>query len=155
MGAKKRIDRTITWYNKNGGLQQQMDWKKVSIKLKKIHYKHASRILHELGMQAGTVKNPTQWVISKCNELGAAASKGCLTKIGKTVLWWNNHGGLEAMGKPLEFSKVVEPLSRVDTEGAMMILKEMGEKKDTINNPTSWVISYVNKLENKGLAYHS
>eukprot|EP00931_Biecheleriopsis_adriatica_P113656 TRINITY_DN8880_c0_g1_i1.p1 TRINITY_DN8880_c0_g1~~TRINITY_DN8880_c0_g1_i1.p1 ORF type:complete len:224 (+),score=57.13 TRINITY_DN8880_c0_g1_i1:55-726(+) len=153
--AKKRIDRTITWYNKYGGLAQPMDWQKVSIKLKKIPYKHASRILHELGQQAATVKNPTSWVVSKCNELGAAGSKGCLKKIGKTVHWWNTLGGLEAMGKPLEFAKVVEPLSRVDSQGAMRILKEMGEKKDTLRDPTSWVIAYVNKLEGEGMAYPS
>eukprot|EP00931_Biecheleriopsis_adriatica_P113658 TRINITY_DN8880_c0_g1_i4.p1 TRINITY_DN8880_c0_g1~~TRINITY_DN8880_c0_g1_i4.p1 ORF type:complete len:214 (+),score=56.57 TRINITY_DN8880_c0_g1_i4:63-704(+) len=153
--AKKRIDRTITWYNKHGGLMQPLDWQKVSIKLKKIPYKHASRILHELGQQAAVVKHPTSWVVSKCNELGAAASKGCLKKIGKTVLWWNTLGGLEAMGKPLEFKKVVEPLSRVDTQGAMKILKEMGEKIDTLRDPTSWVIAYVNKLDSQGMAYPS
>mmetsp|Transcript_19454 Transcript_19454/g.42533 ORF Transcript_19454/g.42533 Transcript_19454/m.42533 type:complete len:209 (+) Transcript_19454:2-628(+) len=150
--AKKKIDRTISWYNKHGGLQAELDWKSTSTRLKKLSYRQATTILKKLEETGPTLGNPTGWVISQCNKMGANGTKAGREKIGSTILWWNRHGGLEAEGKAIRYDEVAGPLSNVPPGRALAILKELGENKDKIHDPTGWIVGYMRKLENQGEA---
>merc|ERR1740124_1585074 len=125
--AKKRIDRTLTWLNANGGLKQQIDWGKVHVKLKKLPYGQANRILKDVGERAAEIKDPTMFVISRCNELGACGSKEQVRKINMTIWWLNHEGGFGAKGKAIICEEVTEPLARVKCTQSMKILHELGE----------------------------
>merc|ERR1712032_1715045 len=99
--------------------------------------------------------NPTGYIVSECNKLGAAGSKVGHEKLGKTITWWNKYGGLEADGKPIKYLDVIEPLSRLMAPKAMSVLHQLGEKKDQIKDPTAWIIGHVRKLEQQGEAWPS
>merc|ERR1712203_1019130 len=105
---KKKIDKTVCWLNKYGNLKEEIDWESVSSKLKKISYKTATWILREVEEQAAELRNPTGWIIRQCNQAGAQGTKEGRRKIETTVWWWNNEGGLDEEGKPIDYTVVAE-----------------------------------------------
>merc|ERR1712107_813225 len=86
------------WYQRrvHGGLKAQIEWESVSSQLKRLNYRQALGILSQLEEKGTEVKNPTGWIISQCNKVGGfMGKKEDSDKLKRTLLWHNQHGGLE------------------------------------------------------------
>lgn len=153
-GADAKVRRTVGWYNKNGGLQQDIIYSKVGPLLMQLGADQAGIILKQLESKAGEVRNPTAWLCTAARKHGAVggADGGQMqqwadasqtdVKIRRTVGWYNAQGNLK---EEIKYSKVAPLLNQLDARSAGAILKSLAGKEDEINNPTSWIAAAAKK----------
>lgn len=141
-----KIKRTISWYNKHGGLRKPLHYQDLADPLKRIGTEQALRILKGLEGKADSIESPTGWVLGYVNRLGCGDELDWFLaeKISKTVNWYNKYGELS---QHLSYREVVGPLSKLNSEEAMKILKELDSKKHEVRDPTRWVIGYARYME--------
>lgn len=141
--GRKKILKTVEWYNKNGNLASEIDVKDVRPTLFAIEPHKALQILKGLEDKADSIKNPTLW-IKKAAERDVPALP---TKVGKTLNWYNKQGKLQ---KEIEFDAVRPLLASLPMPVALTVLAGLDGKEETINDPTAWLIraaeSYIEQL---------
>lgn len=130
--ALKRVKCTVGWYNNNGGLQQPIIYKSVKDQLESIHPREALKILKGLEEKGPLIRNPTAWVRAAAEKCGPEPD----AKIGKTIKWYNENGGLPS---PIRYDDVKTVLGYLPVREALTILKSMESKTATIRDPTAWV----------------
>mmetsp|Transcript_98445 Transcript_98445/g.170508 ORF Transcript_98445/g.170508 Transcript_98445/m.170508 type:complete len:263 (+) Transcript_98445:48-836(+) len=133
-----KIKSTIGWYNKHGGLSEEIFYKQAGTCLQAIAPSKALSILHGLEEKASTIKDPTAW-------LQKAASRYAPDldfKVKSTLSWYNKHGGL---AQQIHFDSVKAPLSQLPVGVALEILKGLDAKGVEIRDPTNWIIGAIDK----------
>lgn len=141
-----KIRKTISWYNKHGGLKKPLYYQDVAGPLLTLGTGQALRILKAFETKAETIESPTAWVLGYVAKMGGGDMIDPVAeeKIGKTVAWYNKHG--ELPGK-LSFREVAGPLARLQQKQAMSIFKELETKKEQVKDPTRWTVGYARYLE--------
>lgn len=129
---QKKVDRTIGWYNRHGGLAAPIDFKKVSSTLHAIHPEQALKVLKGLEGKEATIRNPTAWV----QKAAAAQVSDLDPKVQKTISWYNKHGGLKT---EIHFQTVKPLLAALPVPVALKLLKGLEDKVHEINDPTAWI----------------
>eukprot|EP00429_Kryptoperidinium_foliaceum_P066534 CAMPEP_0176055174 /NCGR_PEP_ID=MMETSP0120_2-20121206/27461_1 /TAXON_ID=160619 /ORGANISM="Kryptoperidinium foliaceum, Strain CCMP 1326" /LENGTH=479 /DNA_ID=CAMNT_0017388655 /DNA_START=72 /DNA_END=1508 /DNA_ORIENTATION=- len=151
-----KISRQVNWLNRNCQLAEPLSFEDVKGPLAALDVTSAMAILKEVEERAGELQNPNTYVI------GAAARQGAIYdpnappevrvvdasgmgvqldpsgKIGRQVAWLNKNVPMTA---PINFSDVVEALSKIDVTLAMSILKEIEQGASNIADPTAHVIA--------------
>lgn len=145
----KKVRRTIGWYNKNGGLAAEINYKAVKGSVEAIDPMETLKILKGLEEKAGQIRDPTNW-------LKKAASKRAPDldpKLKKTIMWYNKHGGLT---EQIWYNECKGPLSQLPLSEALRILKGLEGKGATIKNPTSWISGAATRwVQNNGSGWGS
>merc|ERR1712217_307290 len=162
-----KVKKTIVWYNKNGGLQQQIHYESVKTPLASIGVGPALDILKGLETRASEIRDPTWWIIkavekavdradswaSGATDTDPAAGSSWQTdpseleeiadqRVVKTFCWFNRHGGLRA---PLDAATLGPILAELPAKDALAILKGLEGKGAQIKNPTGWVAGAIEK----------
>merc|ERR1711879_158146 len=136
--TSKTIKKTVAWYNANGILNQELNFRIVSTALAPLKPKIACHILHQLEEKATELDDPNGWICSQARY----ALKDYTVK--KMAYWLNTKGGLKS---ELHTDAIIWPLSQVELWQAKEILNELAKKKDQINNPTAWVNGWARKIK--------
>lgn len=161
-----KIARQVGWLNKHVPLTEKLSFDDIVGPLSTLEPAIAMKILKDVEEKSDTIKNPTGYVLKAASN--AAGHSGVSSdrrqaghvlqstqrpggtpgfaidrrqvdptgKIGRQVGWLNKHAELQ---QPVSFTDVVEPLSAMDVSEAMKILKDLGERAETIKNPTAYV----------------
>eukprot|EP00746_Dinoflagellata_sp_MGD_P144910 gnl/MRDRNA2_/MRDRNA2_77611_c0_seq1.p1 gnl/MRDRNA2_/MRDRNA2_77611_c0~~gnl/MRDRNA2_/MRDRNA2_77611_c0_seq1.p1 ORF type:complete len:295 (-),score=78.15 gnl/MRDRNA2_/MRDRNA2_77611_c0_seq1:200-1084(-) len=156
---QQKLQTQIGWLNANAGLVQNLSFDDVIMPLCSVDVYQALKILKDLEKSATSIKNPTNYVISAVARIMGDAGMGGMGggmggmdgamlvdptgKIGKTIGWLNNKGGLK---EPLKYKEVVEILSACDVKDAMKILKDVEEKSSDIKSPTGYVVNAARRV---------
>lgn len=125
----------------------------------------ALKILHDLESRAGTIRDPTKYVLKAASNAGTGGgaqnrssySSGSWgadswgysdngNSISKQVGWINHNVSLV---EPLSFNDVIGPLSTVGVMDAMKILKDLETNAASIKNPTGYVVRAVSNVMSK------
>jgi len=134
----KKVDSTIGWFNRHGGLQGPIDFNRVSATLHAIPPQQALHVLNGLKGKEGTIRNPTAWV-----QKAASGYVGTLdSKVHKTINWYNKNGGLK---QEIHYQTVKPLMASLPPGTALHILKGLEEKATEINDPTSWIVAAAQK----------
>lgn len=133
-----KIKSTISWYNKHGGLAEQIYYKSAGTCLQAIPPSKALSILHSLEEKASTIKDPTAWLQKAASRYAPDLDH----KLQSTLGWYNKYGGL---AEQIHFDSVKAPLSLLPVGVALEILKGLAEPKEEIRDPTKWIIGAVDK----------
>lgn len=164
-GDFKKISKTIGWYNRHGGLQQEIEFKKVAPLLNQLDSRQAGGILKSLEEKASEVRDPTAWLATAAKKAGASGgggggvpggwvavpvsalggvpgSGGKDPKISKTIGWWNKQGGLV---EEIRYSEVAPLLQQLGTGAALNLLKSLEGKESEIKNPTNYILAACRK----------
>jgi len=129
----KKVSKTVGWFNKHGGLQSEIFYKKSG--LAKVDARSALKILKELEEKAGDIKNPTNWIRK-------ATERVPDLKIRKTIAWFNQHGNL---AEPIKYDDVKGALATIRTRDALQILKDM--ENTEVKKPTAWILAAAGRKE--------
>jgi len=128
----KKVKRTVGWYNNNGGLQKPIIYKTVRSSLESIPPRDALKILKGLEEKSGSIRDPTAWVRSAAQRTGPEVD----IKVRKTIVWYNQHGNLQAQ---IRYDELRTVLGNLPVGDALSILQSLEEKAGTIREPTSWI----------------
>merc|ERR1712205_120684 len=63
----EKVRKTIGWYNRNGGLQEEIIFTKVAPALAQVGTAEALKILKGLETKGPEIRNPTAWICKACN----------------------------------------------------------------------------------------
>nr|ABV22288.1 unknown [Karlodinium veneficum] len=166
-----KVKKTISWYNKHGGLQKEIHFSTVKTPLSAISLGDALKILKGLEEKGPTLTDSTWWVVNaaskvmdrqggyeawsapvwspgrrKSFETDASVATGLDSKLTKTVMWYNKHGGLQ---QPIDLNAVSPHLSAVDSKVALQVLKGLDGKGSTVRNPTAWLCKAIEKVSSR------
>jgi len=80
-------------------------------------------------------------MVAQLQQTTAGAAKGTIntsnsTKLSKRIGWLNNHAGLAMQ---IKYSEVKDLLTGMGDLGAMRLLKELEEKKESVRDPTGYI----------------
>lgn len=134
----KKVKRTVGWYNKHGGLNNQIIYKTVRESIEALNPREALKILKGLEEKGTAVNNPTAWVKKAAERLGPELDK----KVRKTISWYNKHGGL---AEPIRYDEVRGLLGYMPPQEALKLLKSLDGKGTTVNKPTAWICKAAQK----------
>lgn len=162
-----KIRKTISWYNQHGGLKEEIRYDEVKGVLGRIPVGAALKIFKQFEPKSTTITKPTSWIYKAAEgQLGSQESWGneggdwqggrsagwgggggggggdSNNKVRKTISWYNKHGGLQ---QPIKFEDCAGYLDQLDAKDAMQMLKTLGAKSSTINNPTAWICGWAKK----------
>lgn len=138
--ADRKVRKTVTWYNANGGLQQPLNYTIVSTALHRLKPKMGLKILKELEEKGPELTDPNGWVSHKAKQVEKEYT------IKKMAYWLNTKGGLKA---ELYTDAIVWPLSSLDLWQAKDILNKLNQKRREVTNPTAWVNGWARKVIEK------
>lgn len=161
MDAVKQINKSIGHLNFSGALATPLSQSDVIDALSQIDVSDALKILNDLGQKAGSVRDPTGYVLKAASNAGArvepvsgkSVGKGASftkslprievkkpavdEKLSKHIGWLNANA---ALVEPVSFNDVIGPLSGLHVTDAMKILKDLETSAATVKNPTGYVI---------------
>lgn len=159
-----KIAKTLGWYNRHGGLQQEIHVAKVKAPLAALSSGQALKILKGLESKASEIKDPTWWILGAIKKAtsnswspaqsggGKAAggsfqtdtsdASGLDPKIVKTIAWYNKNGGL---AQPIDLAAVAPLFEVMETAVALKVLKGLDGKGSQIQNPTNWLTKAIEK----------
>lgn len=146
-GEGSKISKKVGWMNNNAWLNHSITYTEVIEPLSMIEEDYALNLLDELAAKAPSIKDPTAWLISAANKAaqggpkkffkGSSKGKGGRDKVAMTIGWLNKQGELQ---QEIRYDEVGPLLSALGG-GAGKLLKELDNAKDTIKNPTAWLVS--------------
>eukprot|EP00929_Paragymnodinium_shiwhaense_P109316 TRINITY_DN7572_c2_g1_i1.p1 TRINITY_DN7572_c2_g1~~TRINITY_DN7572_c2_g1_i1.p1 ORF type:complete len:312 (+),score=90.71 TRINITY_DN7572_c2_g1_i1:65-1000(+) len=129
----KKVKRTIGWYNHNGDLAGgPIIYKNIKAVIEATDPKETLKILHQLEEKKDSIKNPTNWLLSAVNKVGAELD----SKVKKVIAWYNKQ---DTLASPILYKEVRGPLSYVSVAEQLHILKGLEGKESQIQDPTKWV----------------
>lgn len=138
LDPSQKIKATIGWYNKHGGLSEQIYYKSAGTCLQAIEPHKALEILSGLEEKGATIKDPTKWLQKAASRYAPDLD----SKLKKTLFWYNKHGTLQ---NQIHYESVKGPLSLLPVPAALAILGGLEEKGAEIRDPTNWIIGAVDK----------
>lgn len=159
-GADKKIGRTIGWYNKQGNLQQEIQYNEVAPLLAQLPPGKAGVILAQLEGKEAEISNPTAWIAKAARKAGASSFGGGFggggfmdmsafmqpmqpdKQIGKTIGRYNKQGNLQ---QEIQYSEVAPLLAQLPPGKAQQILSQLEGKEAEITNPTAWIAKAARK----------
>lgn len=133
----QKVKKTVGWYNHHGGLNEQIIYKNVRSTLEAINPKEALKLLKGLEEKGSEIRNPTAWLKAAAEKIGPDLD----VKVKRTILWYNQHGGL---AEEIRYDEVRGPLSNLPVNDALEILKGLEGKTGTIRSPTAWICKAAN-----------
>lgn len=140
----KKVKKTIGWFNKHGGLQNQIHYRTVSQSIEALNPREALKILNELEAKAPKIHNPTAWVKKAAENLGPELDK----KVRNTIAWYNRNGELP---EPIKYDEVRELLGYLSAADSCRLLGALDGKGAQIQKPTAYLCKAArNKLERDG-----
>mmetsp|Transcript_136308 Transcript_136308/g.237011 ORF Transcript_136308/g.237011 Transcript_136308/m.237011 type:complete len:257 (-) Transcript_136308:121-891(-) len=142
-GKGTRISKYVGKLNWQGWLNAPIMFAEVSESFSMMGESAALALLDELKAKAANVKDPTKWLKAAAARRASADAEGRTKRYGaekvrRTIGWMNQHGGLK---EPLMYKEVCDLLMSVGDSAAGRLLKALDDQKETINNPTKWLIS--------------
>eukprot|EP00746_Dinoflagellata_sp_MGD_P149367 gnl/MRDRNA2_/MRDRNA2_81405_c0_seq1.p1 gnl/MRDRNA2_/MRDRNA2_81405_c0~~gnl/MRDRNA2_/MRDRNA2_81405_c0_seq1.p1 ORF type:complete len:535 (+),score=109.53 gnl/MRDRNA2_/MRDRNA2_81405_c0_seq1:108-1712(+) len=160
MGSQT-LNKYIGKLNFSGILATPLSQTDVIQPLSQLDESAALKILHDLESRAGSIRDPTKYVLKAISNAGTGggaqyrsspsgswgADSWGYVDDGKTVskqVGWLNHN--VSLAEPLSFNDVIGPLSTVGTMDAMKILKDLETNAASIKNPTGYVMKAVNNV---------
>lgn len=141
----KKIGKTIGWYNRQGNLQEEIQYNQVAPIMAQLGTHKAGHILSQLEGKEGEIKNPTAWLAKAARNAAEKAGLGggeCEKKISKTIGWFNNQGKLQ---QEIQFKQVAPLLSQLPLGKALHIVNGLEGKEADIKDPTAWIRSAARK----------
>jgi len=140
------VGQRVAELNTGGRLSKAIDFTQVGEDLARIGDEHALALLKEVEDKGPTVKDPTGYIKFKLK--AKLASLGTTledtaddeTKILKRIEWLNDYGGLM---QDINYDQVAAPLGAVGVDHAMTVLKELEDKRSTVRDPNSFILSAV------------
>lgn len=129
--------------NEAGKLACPIDLAEVGEDLAKIGDEAAMALLAEVEGKGSSVKNPTGYLKfklkAKLASMGASLEETVddETKILKRIEWLNDYGGLL---QDIDYNHVAKALNGLGLEHAMTLLKELEDKKGSVEDPNSFII---------------
>lgn len=158
----KKVKTTLAWYNKHGGLVQQIHYDTVKTALANVSVGAALDILKGLGEKADQIKDPTWWIVGAARKLvekkqsvttgsfetntNTAEAQMLDAKVLKNVVWYNKHGGLQ---QPIDVETVASYIYRLEPKDALTLLKGLDGKGTEVANPTNWICKAVERAESQ------
>jgi len=160
------VRKRVRWLNENAGLSQDLNYQKVSEAAIGVDMKTVMDILKDVEEKKDKVKDPTAYVTTglrkrgggqhggggmydappPMHNWGAAPAPGGWNpeaeaedkKLRRRIGWLNKDGGFNGA---LIYDKVLEAAGGLEFSEVFKILKEVEEKKDTlqIRDPNAWV----------------
>jgi len=156
-----KIRKTISWYNQHGGLKENIRYDEVKGVLGRIPLGAALKIFKQFEPKSTVITKPTSWIYKAAegqlgeepwspeggsnwqgSSSGWSGGGGESSKVRKTIAWYNKHGGLQ---QPIKVGDCAGYLDQMDPKVVMQMLKTLGEKSATINNPTAWIVGWAKK----------
>lgn len=142
-GDIKKIGKTIGWYNKQGNLQDEIQYNQIAPLMAQLPSKKAGAILAQLEGKEADIKNPTKWLATAAlRAIGDGVGGEVDKRIGKVIHWYNKQGKLK---DEIQYNKVAPLLSQLSPGKALKILDELEGKEETINDPTAWLCGAARK----------
>jgi len=142
----KKIGKTIGWYNKQGNLQEEIQYNQVAPIMARLGPQKAGWILSTLEGKEGEVKNPTAWLAKAARKAaekaGVDGAGECEKKISKIIGWFNKQGKLQS---EIQFRQVAPLLAQLSVGKAMHIVNGLEGKEADIKDPTAWICSAARK----------
>jgi len=138
------VSQRIAWLNTHGKLAAPIDESEVGADLIRISEKEAMYILQDIENKGPNIKDPTGFIKFKMKAKLAALGTPLEeelddeTKLVKRIEWLNDYGGIQ---KDIDYNRVAGKLNAVGIEHAMTVLKELEDKRSTVANPTSFIMS--------------
>lgn len=130
----QKVRKTIGWYNRNGGLAAEINYKSVKGAVEAIDPHQALKIIAALETKAPEIRDPTSWLKKAASKYVADLDP----RIKKTIAWYNKHGNL---AEPIHYDGVKGALSQVPAGEALKILAGLEEGGAGVKNPTAWISS--------------
>jgi len=155
-----KVKKTIAWYNKHGGLSEEIRYDEVRGLFACMQPKDACHLLKSLDGKGNTIRVPTAYLCKaaqkKLDQEGGGAghwvqAPGQLwagygevsDKVRRTIGWYNRNGNLQ---QEIRYNEVAPALSQIGEQAALQILKGLDGKGHLIRNPTAWITSAAHKL---------
>jgi len=167
-----KVKQTISWYNKHGGLVEEIRYDEVRKVLAFLPLDAQFEILKGLDGKGQTIKNPTSWICAAARKWdgssgsgkgggrgesygkggygkgsrgkGSYASSGQGgSKVQKTIGWYNKNGNLQ---QPIHFDTVAPAFQAIGEAAALGVLKGLEEKSSQIRDPTAWLVKACERL---------
>jgi len=147
MDTTGKISRQVGWLNRNLELQDPIIFDEVIGPLVMIDVSSAMRVLKDFEEKHENVEKPTAFIIAAARRIQAksgAETQHCAPtldptgKIARQVGWLNRNLVLE---EKIVYDGVIGPLSLIDIQVAMRILKDFEDKADTIEKPMAYIVT--------------
>jgi len=133
-----KIERRISYLNRNGNLNGEIHVDAVLPALDSIGLKQSMRVLMRLE-ESGT-SDPTTFITDSVAKAGWVWSKSEVIdddeKVAKRVAWLNQFGGLL---QPINWAEVADGLDALRVPHAMVLLRELEVNAPTVRDPTKYV----------------
>jgi len=160
---EQEVINLVGWLNNEGGYNGAVDVKQVTEAAQDLDIAVVSQVLDNLQDKGYEVKDPTSWVCAAlCKERRARggstgqSSSGTIKPVASVmavdasngwdlwehVTWLNNECGF---GGWLVYDEILEAATGLDDEVLQKVLSNILDKRDEVNDPTSWVCAALSK----------
>jgi len=158
-----KVKKTIAWYNKHGGLAEDIRYDEVRGLLCCMPPKDACSLLKSLDGKGQEILKPTAYIckaaqkkLERGGSFGgsswhqnqqqvevAFAVGGLGPKVRKTINWYNKNGNLQ---QEINYTEVEPALTQVGDAAALQILKGLDGKGHEVRNPNAWLTKAAMKM---------
>jgi len=148
VGADQKVRKRIGWLNKDGGFENALNYSKISEAAVGVDVGVVLKLLKDVEEKKDIVKDPTAYVSAALRKAGggiadwAGAIDYSDERLRKRIGWLNNQGGFD---NAIKYDKVAAAAAGVSTQKVMQLMKDLEEKKDTVNDPTAYVANALRK----------